>query len=194
MTKTNFYSIDRLAQLRALQSPVRVRLVAVLRSLGEASIRDIAEQMEAAPGGLHYHVRALVAVGCVEFVGKRKVSRRMESVYRLPGKDLMINLDGRGKKYLSEVGRVYSAALRLADRTMVRSLDVRTPSAASSAEPPRLIQIVARLRKRRARELQRKLRELSEFLREHDDANAPDSYLVTLSFSEKPKKSSRRNK
>lgn len=190
MGTTSFYHVERLAQLRALQSPLRVQLVAVLRNLGQASVRQLADQMDTRPEGLHYHVRQLVAVGLVDRVGKRRVSRRMESVYALPGKDLKIDLDGRRPAYRSEVGRVYSAALRLADRTMLRALAARPVSGGTTAEAPRLIQIGARLRKRPMKELRRKLAELERFLREHDDPRASHMYLLTVACSEKP--SSRR--
>ena len=121
MAMRAFYPVERLDQLRTLQSPLRVQLVAVLRQLGEASVREIAEQMDTRPEGLHYHVRELVAVGMLERVGKRKVSRRMESVYRLPGRDLKIDVDGRLLRLAPKQG---AAANALEQRVAIHLHDV----------------------------------------------------------------------
>jgi predicted ArsR family transcriptional regulator len=186
MATPDFFPIESLDQLRALQSPRRVQLVAVIRHLGEASVREIAEQMETRAEGLHYHLRELVQVGLVERCGKRMVRRRMESVYRLPGCDLKIDPDGREAEYLTEVAKVYGAALRLADRTMVRALEHRSSAGESTAEAPRLIQMSSRLGRKAIKELACKILELEEFLREHHDPTAPDAYLLTVAYSENP--------
>jgi predicted ArsR family transcriptional regulator len=80
-------------QLRALTSPRRQEIVLVLERLGEASIKEVAVEMNVAPDALYYHIRMLEKVGLVLKSSKRQAVTRAEQAYRLPARKLNIAYD-----------------------------------------------------------------------------------------------------
>lgn len=68
-------------QLSCLASPVRSETFTVIRSLGEASVREVAESMDRSPEAVQYHVRALLRVGLIVEKFRRPTGHKPESVY-----------------------------------------------------------------------------------------------------------------
>lgn len=73
-------------QLACLASPIRNEAFSTLRKLGQASAREIAEEMGKSPEALHYHVRALLKAGLIEEKLRRPTSRKPEAVYETTAK------------------------------------------------------------------------------------------------------------
>ncbi|MBO6512651.1 MAG: helix-turn-helix transcriptional regulator [Phycisphaerales bacterium] len=74
-------TIDCPDQIRALCSPMRHEIHQVVLSQGEASIREIAEQMGRKPASLYRHIDQLVEVGLLIDIGTKSTSRRDAKVY-----------------------------------------------------------------------------------------------------------------
>ena len=108
--------IRRAAQLAALSSPVRARIVESLSLHGPSSVREIADRLGRLPESLYYHLRPLVEVGIVVLKEKRKVRRRTEAVYQLAAPRLVIDPKQRSDEYLEALAGTCSALLRLAER------------------------------------------------------------------------------
>lgn len=68
-------------QLRCLASPVRNEVYSTLRSLGRASVREIAESLGRKPASIHYHVGALETAGLIREVDRRAGPRRPEAIF-----------------------------------------------------------------------------------------------------------------
>lgn len=69
------------AQLTALASPVRNEVFARLCALREASVGDVARSLGRKPEAVHYHMKALVAVGLARESFKRPGVKKPEVVY-----------------------------------------------------------------------------------------------------------------
>ena len=68
-------------QIRALCSPMRHAIHQVVLSQGEASIREIGEQVGKKPASLYRHIDQLVEVGLLIEQGTKSTSRRDAKVY-----------------------------------------------------------------------------------------------------------------
>jgi len=110
--------IDRVAQLRALVSPVRQELVDMLQALGTASIADLAERMGRPADGLYYHVRALVAAGLVQQAGTRSRGGREEAVYctLAPEEGMRLRYPTEGGSARETLQRLVASMVRTAGR------------------------------------------------------------------------------
>ncbi len=74
-------TIDCPDQIRALCSPMRHEIHQVVLSQGEASVREIAEQMGRKPASLYRHIDQLVEVGLLFDIGTKSTARRDAKVY-----------------------------------------------------------------------------------------------------------------
>ncbi len=74
-------TIDCPIQIRALCSPMRHEIHQVVLSQGEASIREIAEQMGRKPASLYRHIDRLVEVGLLIESGTKSTARRDAKTY-----------------------------------------------------------------------------------------------------------------
>ena len=74
-------TIDCPIQIRALCSPARHEIHQVVLSQGEASVREIAEQMSRKPASLYRHIDHLVQVGLLIEEGTKSTARRDAKVY-----------------------------------------------------------------------------------------------------------------
>lgn len=77
--------------LRAMASPIRMRILGTLRVNGEQTVGNISEQLGEAPGAISYHLGQLAGAGLVEKVkspdGDRRKSwwKACQSAIRLEG-------------------------------------------------------------------------------------------------------------
>lgn len=71
------------AQIEALASPVRQRILDRLEAIGPCSIRELGEALGRRPDALHYHVRKLVDLDLLAEVGSRPTGSSPEALYDL---------------------------------------------------------------------------------------------------------------
>jgi len=74
-------TIDCPDQIRSLCSPMRHEIHQVVLSQGEASVREIAEQMGRKPASLYRHIDQLVEVGLLIEMGTKSTARRDAKMY-----------------------------------------------------------------------------------------------------------------
>lgn len=81
-------TIDDEAQLEALGSPMRMRVLSAARK--PRSVREIAETLDVPVTRLYYHVNLLHEAGFIEVVHTRKSGARLEKLYRITGKSIVV--------------------------------------------------------------------------------------------------------
>lgn len=81
-------AIDTEAQLEALGSPLRMRILSAARK--PRSVREIAETLDVPVTRLYYHVNLLNNVGFLNIVHTRKSGARMQKIYRVAGKSIVV--------------------------------------------------------------------------------------------------------
>ncbi|GGA70886.1 hypothetical protein GCM10011521_06260 [Arenimonas soli] len=79
-----YTAVETPRQLRALASTLRQELVDLVQALGQASIPELAAQLQRPADALYYHVRALERAGLLVTVGSRQRGRHVEKLYSTP--------------------------------------------------------------------------------------------------------------
>lgn len=109
-------SIERLEQVRVLESTVCQEIVDLVDAAGPCSVGEMAGYMGRRPDSLYYHVRKLNAAGLLLDRGVRGSGRRAETVYDVPGRPLRLAYDPSDPDNVRAVGRVVASMLRSANR------------------------------------------------------------------------------
>src|SRR5687767_9501711 len=84
------YEVTDVRQVRALTSPIRWRIVEILRTEGPASAAALATRLAASTAGLLYHLKLLNELGLVVAAGKQRSGQRSEQVYAAVAKRIKI--------------------------------------------------------------------------------------------------------
>jgi hypothetical protein len=108
--------IERVEQVRALESTVCQEIVDLVGAAGSCSVREMAGFMGRRPDSLYYHVRKLSAAGLLVDRGIRGSGRRAEAVYDIPGRPLRLAYDPSDPENVRAVSRVVASMLRSANR------------------------------------------------------------------------------
>ncbi len=108
--------LRRPAQVAALASPVRARIVDALASHGASSARELADALGLRPESLYYHIHALQRHSLVVQHSKRKHKRRHEAVYALAAPRLTLDRTQRSRRYLDAVAKTCETLLRTTTR------------------------------------------------------------------------------
>ncbi len=103
-------TIDCPDQIRALCSPMRRAIHQVVLGQGEASIREIAVQLDKKPVSLYRHIDRLLEVGLLIEIGTKSTSRRDAKVYSTKLKFLRYN--ARKPEMIEALGELASAILK----------------------------------------------------------------------------------
>ncbi|QBD79382.1 ArsR family transcriptional regulator [Ktedonosporobacter rubrisoli] len=75
-----YYSIERLDQLRAISDLLRLRIIDLLRERS-MTVTQLGEILSMAPGRVHYHVRELEKVGLLQLAETREKGGVLEKYY-----------------------------------------------------------------------------------------------------------------
>ena len=111
------------AELRAIASPPRQRLVSAFEALGDASVRELAAYLGRRPASLYFHLEKLMEAGLVVEVGSRPAAHRREQVYRLIARRLSLRGNLGDPEYgeaLADLGR---SIARASERDYVRAIE-----------------------------------------------------------------------
>ena len=108
--------IERVEQVRALESTVCQEIVDLVGAAGPCSVREMAGFMGRRPDSLYYHVRKLSAAGLLVDRGIRGSGRRAEAMYDVPGRPLRLAYDPSDPENVRAVSRVVASMLRSANR------------------------------------------------------------------------------
>lgn len=115
-----------LAQLKALASPARQRILGALIRLGPSSVAELADELSTVRSSLYYQIQKLVGVGLVDDLGSRAATTRRETVYRAVGGRMRIG-SSEDPDYRRAVLALYGTHLDTIGRQLEASLE-RDPS------------------------------------------------------------------
>ncbi len=108
----------------ALSSPMRLELVGLFgEEPGPLSISDMAERIGRPATSLYHHVRVLEDAGVLRRAGTRPKGKRFETLYEVTGTRLEVSVDPHDETTARQAGQTMSAALRMAERDFLASLD-----------------------------------------------------------------------
>src|SRR4051812_28092657 len=99
-------------QLACLASPVRNEVFMQLRTIGKASVGDIAKVLGKSPEAVHYHVKALVAAGLAREAFRRPGVKKPEFVYEPVGKRLKLPNPSEGPEVAKLIRKSVAAGFR----------------------------------------------------------------------------------
>lgn len=117
-----------LAQVRALASPVRQRILEVLIRDGVRSVGDLCDDLGTPRSTLYHHVRLLHEVGLIVDRGSRATRTRPERIYGALGGRMRLESSG-DPAYRSAVLRLYDTHFSTLASRLEASLE-RDPSGA----------------------------------------------------------------
>ena len=97
-------SVDDRTIWRTLDSPIRMRLLELIRRLGECTIQELSEAAGTNPVNLYYHVRSLESANLIAPIGFREgVARRAPAVYAVNHDEIRIEFDPDDQSHLEKV-------------------------------------------------------------------------------------------
>ncbi len=178
--------IRRADQLRAMRGPVRRQLLFALEALQEASIAELADQLQRSPESLAYHVKALEKAGLLKPCGVRSRGGRAGRTYQLVAAQVLVDPKQRSPRFLDALGDLYKASMRWAERALLRGLDADRGLPAEAPRQSGLLQVQVRVNQRGLTELRRKLLEVADELSQLDEPDGEMMQVVTIAFSPRP--------
>jgi DNA-binding MarR family transcriptional regulator len=166
--------IRKAEQLRAMRTPLRQEILDGIERLGACSVKELASSLGREPASLYYHVHRLEEVGLV----REKAARRTESVYQLSAPRILIDRNERSPAFLAALVDLYGAALRAAERELVRALESQggTNRRLTGAALQRL---TVRLTPKAAARLPKMIQELAEELSEEGGSDPAEVHSLT---------------
>lgn len=117
-------------QLACLASPARNEVLVQLRSLGEASAREVAKAVSKKPEAVHYHLKALVEVGLAIIAFKRPSPKKPEAVYRSVGDSLELPRLDAGPQVAALTRKAVKAGLSATARGYLKAAELAESDAA----------------------------------------------------------------
>jgi predicted ArsR family transcriptional regulator len=174
--------IKNAAQVRALRTPLRQKVIEALMKLGASTVRELADELGHEPAALYYHVHALAKAGIVTEGDQRRGERRPERVYRLVADRIIIDRDETSKAFLSALADLQRSTLRVAERELTRAVEARGDKAVAHTVSPMLLRLTSRLSPQATTRATAMIRELANFLAENDDPNAGNARSLTIAF------------
>ncbi len=103
-----------LAQLRALNNPLRLEIHSRLEDGGPASARELAEQMGLDELRLYYHIKILAKVGLIKAVSNRATATKPEVIYSAADRIWVAGFDLNNPEEADVIIRHGEAMLNLA--------------------------------------------------------------------------------
>jgi predicted ArsR family transcriptional regulator len=166
-----------------MAGPLQNQILATLENLGPSSARQVAEQLGMQPESLYYHLRRLRAAGLLADAGQRATRRRPETLFAVPGRELILDPDNQQPAFLEALARVQRSLLSMATRLYARALRRGVGIRSGSRRNLCVIQQNARLSTRDLAELNRKLEGVATFMAMHDKPDVAPFLSVTISIS-----------
>ncbi len=179
-----------LAQVRALRTPLRQRVLEAFERHGPLSVGELGAHMRRVPETLYYHVSALEKAGLLVRSATRATSGPAETVYDRAAESIVFDQADRSRAYTEAAGQMASAALREAERRHIRALGDPDTVFGGPARQKMLYQAQPRLNKAGLKQLNRMLGEIDRFLDEQaqhpPERGGAQEYSVTFVISPIP--------
>ena len=117
---TRPYYIRDAKAIRLLASPLRQAMIDWIVPGGPATVAQLSERLNRPADRLYYHIRLLVRAGLL--VEHGATGDRVEALYDVPGRPMVLDYGNNGGTQRRAVGRVVDALMRSAQRDFRRSL------------------------------------------------------------------------
>jgi DNA-binding transcriptional ArsR family regulator len=171
-------------QLACLASPTRNETFATIRSLGKASVRELADRMGRSPEALYYHVKALSKAGLIKEALRRPTVRKPEAVYesveanyRLPQSGSDPELDALARRSvvsgLRHTIRGYETASTIAEKDVQKRPYLQ------------VIRVACRLSEEHAKSFFELIEEAARFAKDHEQPDGVRLHWSSVVFPEK---------
>ena len=183
MARPPLHQITRPAQMRALASPVRMRIISILEKREECSVRNIAAHLGMQPESVYYHVHKLVKLGLVAEKGRGPGAARPAPVFQLVAERIHVDWTNTQPAYRAALKKAVRTSHRLSERAMQEAIDDPACSINRPGAQARFQQESVMLGEAHRRELLERLEELDRFLAEKHDPAAEDVYVVTIAVA-----------
>ena len=183
MSRNARHLIGTPRQVRAMAGALQNQVLATLERLGPSSAREVAEHLDLQAESLYYHLRRLVAAGLLVEAGQRPTRRRPETLYAVPGRELILDPDNQHPAFLEALARVQRSLLSMATRLYARALRRGTGIRSGRRRNLCVIQQNARLGARDQAVLNRKLEDVASFMAAHDNPDVAAFVSLTISMS-----------
>ena len=171
-------------QLECLASPVRNEVFTQLRTLGQASVGDIARATGRKPEAVHYHVRELVRVKLAREAFRRQNAKKPESVYEPVGKRLRLPKADESPEIARLIRRSVAAGFRQSVRGYMDAAD-RAENDPDALKHLHVIKLVAKLRPQDAKEFLARIESAARFADEHRNEKGVKLVWSSLVFPAK---------
>lgn len=119
------YHVERIDQLRVLESPICLDLLDMAATQEEISVTELASLLGRSKNSLYPHVQRLVDVELLLPAGERQEGRHKSALYRTPAITHFIVYDPNDDECVEALKRAVAANLRLASRAVCKSLESR---------------------------------------------------------------------
>lgn len=166
------------AQLVCLCSPIRVRIVVNLRSLGPLPIRSIAREMGRAPDSLYHHFRLLLKTNLIRVVGTQISGKREEAIYDVVAANTLAMPSPWPDSYRSATKKFVRAVAEDFVEDFGKAVDQHAAQPSLHDITTARRQIV-RLTQSKATELRRKVNAIEQWIAANDD---PHGTVTIMSF------------
>jgi DNA-binding transcriptional ArsR family regulator len=114
--------IGKRAQLSALASPQRVRILELLLASAPASIKDVARQMGRPPASLYHHFALLQRAGLIVAKGTRGAGRTLEQLYAPAARAMRAKIDPNSSADRRALAKVAQAHTRFVLRRLTKAV------------------------------------------------------------------------
>lgn len=153
------------AQIESLGSPVRVDLYEALRKRRQASVVELAVDLERSVHSLYYHVKSLTKVGLIRVCEYRRVGKRDEAVFEPVSSRLVIDRENNNAAYVESLIKTVRLALRKAEQEHRNARQAESPSDLFA-----VLRLQANLSTEDGLTLQKKLKALGQWVRNRDQS------------------------
>ncbi len=110
------FAIQSAAQLRVLNSPIRMAAFAALRELGPSTAPELAARAGIRSEAMHYHLRELERIGLVRQKGQRATGRRPQVLFEAVADRLRLPAEASTPSFQREKARGCRLLLRRTER------------------------------------------------------------------------------
>ncbi len=159
------------AQVGALASRVRQRIVDRLEAVGPASVAELARSLSVAPDRLYYHVKLLTRRGLLRAAGTRGEGRAREELFDLIARRWHLRYDPADAALVEAINKLTRTMLRQAERDFEAGWQAEDVRVAGPLRDLWSLRLEATLTRTQLRELGEHLQAIVALLRQPERAS-----------------------
>ena len=117
------FVVTEVAQVEALASPIRSRILELLQESGDRSVAELAQILSASAAATHYHVDVLVRVGLAVESGRRRTGPRMERTYSAVANKIRISPREDSPEFSEALLNLAKSSVRKLEKDVVSAFE-----------------------------------------------------------------------